>query len=73
MNWYFRSGILINTILSIVIYGILYCFDVPVIRIFNKVPLIAGTEAIWIAPFAAETITLIIAMALKKTSKLVYQ
>lgn len=132
MNWYFRSGIIINTILSIVIYGILLFFDVPVIRIFNRepelvqtaaaalplfalsfvpmaynliytaflfstkrtgasnviaisrgivlkalaiflIPLIAGTEAIWIAPFVAETITLIIAIALKKTSKLVYQ
>lgn len=114
------------------IYGMLFCFDVPVIRIFNKepelvqtatavlplfalsfvpmaynliytaflfstkrtgasnviaasrgivlkalaifsIPLIAGTEAIWIAPFAAETITLIIAIALKKKGKLVYQ
>lgn len=37
------------------------------------IPLISGTEAIWIAPFAAEIITLFIAVALKKTSKLVYQ
>lgn len=132
MDWYFRSGIIINTILSIVIYGVLFFFDVPVIRIFNKepeliqtatvalplfalsfvpmaynliytaflfstkrtgasnviaisrgivlkalaiflIPLIAKTEAIWIAPFVAEAITLIIAIALKKTSKLVYQ
>lgn len=132
MNWYFRSGMVINTILSVVIYGILFFLDVPVIRIFNKepelvqtataalplfalsfipmaynliytaflfstkrtgasnviaisrgivlkalaifcIPLIAGTDAIWIAPFVAETITLIIAAVLKKTSKLVYQ
>lgn len=132
MNWYFRSGIIINTILSIVIYSVLYFFDIPVIRIFNKepelvqtataalplfassfvpmaynliytaflfstkrtgasnviavsrgivlkalaiflIPLIAGTDAIWIAPFIAEIITLIIAIALRKTSKLVYQ
>lgn len=132
MDWYFRSGIIIDTILSIVIYGILFFFNVPVIRIFNKepklvqaataalplfalsfipmaynliytaflfstkrtgasdviaisrgvalkalaiflIPLIAGTEAIWIAPFVAEFITLIIAITLKKTSKLVYQ
>lgn len=132
MNWYFRSGIMINTILSIVIYGVLFFFDAPVIHIFNKepelvqtataalplfalsfvpmaynliftaflfstkrtgasnviaisrgivlkalaiflIPLIAGTDAIWIAPFVAEIITLIIAIVLKKTSKLVYQ
>lgn len=132
MNWYFRSGIIINTILSIVIYGVLFFFDAPVIRIFNKepelvqtataalplfalsfvpmaynliytaflfstkrtgvsniiaisrgivlkalaiffIPLIAGTDAIWIAPFVAEIITLIIAIVLKKTAKLVYQ
>lgn len=132
MNWYFRSGIMINTILSIVIYGVLFFFDAPVIRIFNKepelvqtataalplfalsfvpmaynliftaflfstkrtgasnviaisrgivlkalaiflIPLIAGTDAIWIAPFVAEIITLIIAIVLKKTGKLVYQ
>lgn len=132
MNWYFRSGIIINTILSIVIYGVLFFFDAPVIRIFNKepelvqtataalplfalsfvpmaynliytaflfstkrtgvsnviaisrgivlkalaiffIPLIAGTDAIWIAPFVAEIITLIIAIVLKKTAKLVYR
>lgn len=132
MNWYFRSGIIINTILSIVIYSVLFFFDAPVIRIFNKepelvqtatvalplfalsfvpmaynliytaflfstkrtgasnviaisrgivlkalaiflIPLIAGTNAIWIALFVAEIITLIIAIVLKKTGKLVYQ
>lgn len=132
MNWYFRSGIIINTILSIVIYSVLFFFDAPMIRIFNKepelvqtamaalplfalsfvpmaynliytaflfstkrtglsnviainrgivlkalaiflIPSFAGTEAIWIAPFVAESITLLIAIVLKKTSKLVYQ
>lgn len=132
MNWYFRSGMGINTILSIAIYAILFFFDVPIIRIFNKepelvqratatlplfalsfvpmaynliytaflfsskrtgasnviaisrgivlkalaifcIPLIAGTDAIWIAPFVAEIITLIISIVLNKTSKLVYQ
>lgn len=132
MDWYLRSGIIINTILSIVIYGVLFFFDAPVIRIFNKepelvqtaaaalplfalsfipmaynliytaflfstkrtgasnviavsrgvvlkalaiffIPLIAGRKAIWIAPFVAEILTLIIAVALKKTSKLAYQ
>lgn len=132
MNWYFRGGMVINTILSIAIYAILFFFDVPVIRIFNQepklvqtatadlplfalsfipmaynliytsflfstkrtgapnviavsrgivlkasaiflLPQIAGTNAIWIAPFAAEVITLIIAVVLRKTSRLVYQ
>lgn len=132
MNWYFRSGMVINTILSLVIYGMLFFFDVPLIRIFNQepelvqtaaaalplfalsfipmaynliytsflfstkrtgasnviavsrgivlkalaiflLPQIAGTDAIWIAPFAAEVITLIIAVVLRKTSRLVYQ
>lgn len=132
MNWFFRSGMVINTILSVTIFGILFIFDVPVIHIFNKepelvqtataalplfamsfipmaynliytaflfstkrtgasnviaisrgivlkavaifcIPLIAGTDAIWIAPFVAETVTLLIAIVLKRTSKLVYQ
>lgn len=132
MNWFFRSGMVINSILSVAIFGILFFFDVPVIHIFNQepelvqtataalplfalsfipmaynliytaflfstkrtgvsniiaisrgivlkalaifcIPLIAGTDAIWIAPFIAETVTLIIAIVLKRTSKLVYQ
>lgn len=36
MHWYFCSGLIINTILSIIIYGLLFFFDVPIIRIFNK-------------------------------------
>lgn len=36
MNWYFRCGIIINSILSILIYGALFAFDKPVIRIFNQ-------------------------------------
>ena len=38
MSWYFRSGLIINIVLSILIYGGLCFFDVPVIRIFNKEP-----------------------------------
>lgn len=37
------------------------------------IPLVAGINSIWIAPFIAETITLLIAVILKKTNKLVYQ
>lgn len=132
MNWYFRSGMIINTILSVVIYGVLFVFDAPVIHIFNKepelvqtataalplfalafvpmaynliytaflfstkrtgassviavsrgivlkalaifcIPVFAGTEAIWTAPFAAELITLFIAIVLGKTSRLEYR
>lgn len=36
MGWYFRSGMTINFILSLFIYGGLYFFDVPIIRIFNS-------------------------------------
>lgn len=36
MGWYFRSSILINSILSVFIYGVLFVFDAPVIRIFNQ-------------------------------------
>lgn len=132
MNWYFRSGIIINIVLSILIYIGLFFFDEPVIRIFNKeaalvqaasaalptfslsfipmalnliftaflfstkrtasadviaisrgiivkalaiicIPIAFGSDAIWIAPFVAETVTLVIAIVLSKTSKLVYQ
>ena len=36
IGWYFRCGIIINIILSVVIYGFLFVFDTPVIRIFNR-------------------------------------
>ena len=36
MNWYFRWGIIINTISSVVIYALLVLFDEPVINIFNS-------------------------------------
>ncbi len=36
-------------------------------------PLIFGTEAIWIAPFVTEIITLDAAIVQSKTSKLVYR
>lgn len=124
MGWYFRSGILINTVLSVLIFLGLSFFAVPVIRIFNEeaelvqataaalpvfslsfipmalnlifttflfstkrtgaanaialsrgiviksiaifcIPALFGRGAIWIAPFAAETLTLILAVRLK--------
>lgn len=36
IGWYFRCGIIINGILSVFIYGVLFVFDTPVIRIFNQ-------------------------------------
>ncbi len=128
MNEYFRWGILINAILSAAIYGLLFFFTEPVIRIFNQnpelvqntsaalplfslsfipmalnliyttflystkrtaqadiisacrgviikaaaifcLPVLLGGDTIWLAPFAAETLTLLLALALSKTSK----
>lgn len=132
MGWYFRCGIIINAILSILIYGVLFFFDQPVICIFNRdaelvrtasavlplfslsfipmglnliytaflfstkrtgaanaiavsrgilvkslaifcIPMLFGSDAIWIAPFAAEIVTLMFAVGLSKASKLIYQ
>lgn len=38
LAWYFRRGIIINIVLSVLIYGALFFFDAPVIRIFNREP-----------------------------------
>lgn len=132
MRWYFRSGIIINSILSVLIYGVLFFFDKPVICIFNRdaelvqtasavlplfslsfipmslnliytaflfstkrtgaadviaisrgivvkalaifcISVIFGSNAIWMAPFIAETLTLVLAIRLNKTTDLVYQ
>ena len=132
MKCYFFGGLIINIVLSVLVYGGLFFFDVPVIRIFNKepelidmasaalplfalsfipmalnliytayffstkrtgtadavavsrgvavkalmifcLPLIFGTEAIWIAPFVTEVLTLAAAIVLNRTSKLIYR
>ena len=132
IGWYFRRGIIINIILSVVIYGFLFVFDTPVIRIFNRdaelvrtasaalplfalsfipmainliytaflfstkrtgaadmiaisrgivvkalaifvIPMLFGVNAIWIAPLAAEIVTLIFAIWLNKTTPLIYK
>ena len=36
-------------------------------------PLMFRTEAIWLAPFVTEVLTLLAAMVLSRTSKLIYQ
>ncbi len=125
MNEYFRWGICINTILSMVIYGVLLFFAEPVIRIFNQdpelvqnasaalplfslsfipmalnlvytaflystkrtlqadaisfsrgvvlkaaaifcLPVLLGGDTIWLAPLAAELLTLLLALVLSK-------
>ena len=130
MNLYFRWGIRINAILSVVIYGLLFLFAEPAIRIFNRdpelvqnasaalslfglsfipmalnliytaflystkrtlqadaislsrgvvlkaaaifcMPVLLGIDVIWLAPFAAELLTLVLALALSRACKLV--
>ncbi len=129
MNLYFRWGIRINAILSVVIYGLLFLFAEPVIQIFNRdpelvqnasaalslfglsfipmalnlidtaflystkrtlqadaislsrgvvlkaaaifcLPVLLGGDTIWLAPLAAEMLTLLLARMLFKTSNL---
>lgn len=123
MRWYFRCGIIINSVLSLLIYGILFFFDKPVIGIFSRdadlvrtasavlpmfslsfipmalnliftaflfstkrtgaanaiavsrgifvkaaaifcIPVFFGSDMIWSAPFAAEIVTLMLAIRL---------
>lgn len=123
MGWYFYCGLLINSILSVLIYGVLCFFDRAVIRIFSSsadlvqaasaalplfslsfipmalnliytaflfstkrteaanivaisrgivikalaifcIPVVFGSGSIWIAPFAAEIVTLALAVRL---------
>lgn len=132
MAWYFRSGLIINIVLSALIFGVLFFFDAPVIRIFNKeaelvqtasaalplfalsfipmalnliytayffstkrtgtanaiaisrgvavkalmifcIPMLFGTDAIWLAPLVTEILTLIAAAVLSRTSRLIYR
>ena len=37
------------------------------------IPLLFGSDSIWVAPFAAEIVSLVFAVGLSKASKLVYQ
>lgn len=37
------------------------------------IPLLFGGDSIWIAPFVAEIMSLVLAVGLSKASKLVYQ
>ena len=52
MKWYFRSGMLINLVLSVLIYGGLFFFDVPIIRIFNREPELIGAASAALPYFA---------------------
>ena len=125
MGWYFRCGIIINSILSILIYGMLFFFNEPIICIFNRdadlvrtassvlplfflslipmalnliytafffstkrtgaansiaisrgiivkalaifcIPALFEKDTIWLAPFAAEIVTLMFALKIRK-------
>lgn len=125
IKWYLRWGTIINLILSVAIYVLLYWLDRPIIRIFNRetelvqmaasalpafalsfipmsvnliltaylfstkktgmanaiavsrgivakalcifcIPAVFGSRAVWTAPFAAEMVTLLIAVFLEK-------
>ena len=129
MNLYFRWGIRINAILFVVIYGLLFLFAEPAVRIFNRdpelvqnasaalslfglsfipmalnliytaflystkrtlqanvisfsrgvvlkaaaifcLPVLLGSDTIWLAPLAAEMLTLLLAQMLFKASNL---
>lgn len=52
MKWYFRSGLIINSVLSVLIYGVLFLFDVPIIRIFNREPELIETASAALPLFA---------------------
>lgn len=128
MQWYFRRGMVINAVLSVLIFAVLYIFDTPVIRIFNRepelvqaassalplwalsfipmafnfiftayffstkrtgtadviavsrgiavkalmifcLPMVFGTEAVWLAPLVTELVTLAAAVVLNRGSK----
>lgn len=132
INWLFRCGIIINLVLSVIIYGALFFLDKPVICIFNSdaelvqtasealpffglsfipmalnlvytsflystkrtkqsnliavsrgiiikamaicsIPMLFGSEMIWVAPFIAEALTLIAAITITKHTKLIFQ
>lgn len=45
MQWYFRKGLLIDAVLSVLICGGLFFWDVPVIRIFNQEPDLVQTAS----------------------------
>lgn len=52
MNWFFRCGIMVNLILSLFIYGILFSFGEPVICIFNNDNNLVQTAAVALPMFS---------------------
>lgn len=53
MNWFFRSGVAINLLLSLLICVGLGFFDIPAIRIFNEEPELVKEAAAALPLFAA--------------------
>lgn len=52
MNWFLRRGLAINAGLSVLIFGVLFFFDGPVIRIFNQEPELIVAASAALPPFA---------------------
>lgn len=52
MRWLFRSGMVINFALSVLIFAALYVFDAPVIRIFNSEPELVNAASAALPMFA---------------------
>lgn len=52
MSWFLRRGILINFLLSVLIYGLLFFFDRPVIYIFNRDSDLVQTAAMALPMFS---------------------
>lgn len=132
MNYFLRYGLIINLVLAVLIYILLFYFAEFVIRIFNQdadlvttaakalplfslsfipmalnlvftalmfsskrtiqanaiaisrgiivkalaifcMPILFSNQSIWLAPFAAEIFTLVLAVVLFKTTKLIYK
>ena len=51
MTWYFRCGLVVNIILSVLIYAGLFFFNVPVIRIFNREPALIAEASVALPVF----------------------
>ena len=66
MSRYFRSGLIINVVLSVLVYGGLFFFDVPVIGIFNKEQELIGTASAVLPLFALSFIPMALNQLAKK-------
>ncbi len=51
-GWYFRCGLAVNGVLSVLLYGLLFFFKEPVIRIFNRDTALVQTASAALPLFA---------------------